>query len=79
MNPNDWNPRFVAYAKSNGLTPEQQLAKDRSRYPGGCMAGFITWIQDKARKFVKQHHEFSIGPYVSNHEEFTKFLFRENS
>lgn len=39
-----WNPRFVWYAKSNGNTPEQQIAEDEKTWPGGCMIGFSEWI-----------------------------------
>lgn len=37
-----WNPRYVAYAMSNGRTPAQQLAHDEGK--PGSMVGFICWI-----------------------------------
>ena len=43
----DWNPRYVAYAATEGLDPEAMLARDRERYPGGCMGGFTIWVQDR--------------------------------
>lgn len=33
-----WNPRYVAYAKAHGLTPDQMLHKD-----GGNMVNFLCW------------------------------------
>lgn len=45
------NPRFVAYAASNGLTPEAQIEADRTRYPGGLMCGFILWSDERLREF----------------------------
>lgn len=40
-----WNPRYVAYASSEGLTPKEILAKDKERWPGGHMAGFMSWVR----------------------------------
>lgn len=44
-----WNPRFIAYAAAHGRTPASMLRHDRAAYPGGCMAGFMAWIQDQWR------------------------------
>lgn len=43
--------RYTAYATAHGNTPEQQLTADRVRWPGGHMAGFIVWIDEKWREF----------------------------
>mgnify|MGYP001583008765 CR=1 FL=1 len=44
----DWNPRFVAYAKSQGCAdPDAVLDLDRERYPGGCMTGFTLRIPEQ--------------------------------
>lgn len=42
--PERWNPRFEAYAASQGLTPAEVLERDRALYPGGCMTGFILHV-----------------------------------
>jgi hypothetical protein len=46
-----WNPRYVAYAKAHGCPPEKMLQKDKECYPGGCMCGFILWINAKWREW----------------------------
>lgn len=40
-----WNPRYVAYAYPHD--PAEQLEVDRKRYPGGLMAGYINWINER--------------------------------
>jgi len=45
-----WNARYLCYAASQRREPEAQLAYDRLRYPGGRMAGYITWINEKTRQ-----------------------------
>lgn len=50
------NPLVTAYAKANGRTWEEQLAYDRERYPGGCMAGFLTWSSEQWQRFMLERH-----------------------
>lgn len=47
-----WNPRYVAYARQHGRTPEAQMEFDREEYPGGCMVGFMLWVQG----LLREHH-----------------------
>jgi hypothetical protein len=49
----EWNPRFVAYALSQGRDPEAQLAYDEEAYPGGKMCGFMLFISEKWQTFSK--------------------------
>lgn len=42
-----WNPRYVAYARAHGRTPEDQLAHDKREYPGGWMGGFMVWMNQR--------------------------------
>ena len=48
------NPRYVAYAKAHGAPdPDAMLARDRERYPGACMAGFIVWLGYRWAEWLK--------------------------
>lgn len=50
-----WNPRYVEYARANGMTPEAMLEHDREAWPGGQMCGFILWIGEKWAEFKRLH------------------------
>ena len=43
------NPRYVTYASKHNRTHEEMLLFDTERYPGGKMAGFTIWIQERWR------------------------------
>ena len=53
----EWNPRYVAFAKGQGNTPEQQREHDREVFPGGSMTGFTLWISEMKEVFRKAHPE----------------------
>lgn len=55
-----WNPRYVLWAKKHGLTPEQMLEKDKEDWPGGCMVGFSLWIRER-RDALLRFHNLPIG------------------
>jgi hypothetical protein len=42
----------VLYATTNGRTPEEQLAHDEKQYPGGCMCGYMNWIDEAWRQYL---------------------------
>lgn len=46
-----YQPRYVAYARAHGRSPEVQAAQDRVEHPGGCMVGYILWIGDRWREY----------------------------
>jgi hypothetical protein len=65
------NPRYVAWAKLHGRTPEEQFEVDRNDWPGGCMAGFCLWIQEQARAFDATRYPLA---RLCEPDEFTAFL-----
>lgn len=56
-----WQPRFVLYARHHGKTPEEMLAYDAERFPGGKMYGYNSWVMarwgewDAAKKHSRDH------------------------
>lgn len=55
-----WNPRYVLWAKKHGLSPEAMLEKDKEDWPGGCMVGFSLWIQERIKALCIFH---DVKPY----------------
>ena len=43
----DYQPRYLAYCRAHGRTPEAMLAHDSDAWPGGRLCGFILWISDR--------------------------------
>ncbi|MFH0917012.1 MAG: hypothetical protein V1912_11300 [bacterium] len=45
----DINPRYLAYCRAHGMTPDEMLAHDRQEYPGGVNVGFVNWFNAQWR------------------------------
>lgn len=58
--PRQWNPRYVAFARAHGRTPEEQAVFDDQKWPGGCMVGFQLWISQQLR----EAHEAGAGGVI---------------
>lgn len=76
MNPVEYNPRYLAYCRHNGRSPEDQLAHDRERWPGGCMFGFVLWI---GHRWNEWHAASRLVRYVAvlgpeDHASFDRFI-----
>lgn len=61
-----WNPRYVAYARANGRTPDEQKALE----PGNC--GFICWINERWAAYRAEHGLELRAP--ADHERFDAWL-----
>jgi len=66
------------YAKSQGRTPKDQLEHDREEYPGGCMTGFMMFINRMSSEFCKKHSEYcmsgGLGDRIINHDKFDQYI-----
>lgn len=60
------NPRYLAYCVAHGRTPEEMLAHDAERFPGGKMAGFIVWISRQVREWRSTRR---VGADLSDDEQ----------
>ena len=69
-----YQKRYLAYAKANGLTPENMLEFDRSKYPGGCMTGYICWVQEKIKAFKDLSPESFHSGFLADNNRFDVFL-----
>ncbi len=67
--------RFQAYAASQGISPDAVLERDSQEYPGGKMAGYITWLDEQWRTWHAQTNRrrgYILSP--ADHEDFDRFL-----
>lgn len=69
-----FNPRFVAYAKVHGHSPEEQLRLDDAEWPGGKMVGFSTWIMEKWDEWTRERLRESPKPGGFTATEWRRFL-----
>jgi hypothetical protein len=68
------NPRYLAYCKAHGNTPEEQKELDEREYPGGSMCGFMLWVSQKKQKFSHIYPEGMIGHHIFNQDMWDEFL-----
>jgi len=70
-----WNPRYVAYAKAHGKTPDAMMEHDRDAWPGGCMCGFILWMSEQEMAFWKACPSAFLNRYtICDQDAWTAFL-----
>jgi hypothetical protein len=74
------NPRYVAYAKFHNRTPEKMLERDKKEFPGGCMCGFILWINEMLQEFYKASPSSFISRHViGDQKAWTDFLVQKGN
>ncbi len=72
---NNYTALYSAYCRYHGNTPKQQFKKDKEKWPGGLMCGYILWIADLKQKFYKAHPEFFLDKYtIHNTKEWVNFV-----
>lgn len=69
-----FQPNFIAYATAHNMTPEAILERDRIQWPGGCMVGFMLWIQERKSQFLKLYPEHNAFGNIANLEAWAKWL-----
>lgn len=68
------NPRYIAYAKEHGKSPDDMMAHDKDEYPGGQMCGFMLWISAKLRIFKTQSPKSFLDSELHDQKAFDGFL-----
>ena len=69
------NPRYVAYAKAHGKTPDEMMSHDAKVWPGGVMCGFTIWISQQKVLFYNSNPECFLDPYtIYDQEAWTAWL-----
>lgn len=69
-----YQQRYISYSTAHGKTPEQMIACDKHKFPGGCMCGFILWIGSKLQEYKKTDTNAFVGDFLQDHDGFTKYL-----
>lgn len=74
-----WNPRYVHFARVHGHEPEEQREHDREAWPGGSATGFILWMGSRWREWARQAgHDRARDPNAflddNDHKAFDEWL-----
>ena len=73
----EMNPRYLAYCKAHGNTPDAQMELDVKAWPGGCMTGFILWMGARWAEFHKMTqnaYRLHAGTTRDGHKAFDAWL-----
>lgn len=69
-----WNPRYVLYAKSLGMTPEEALKSDEEIWTGDKTYGYFLWNNQWIDAARRQHPEFFAGDALKDHNGYDAWL-----
>lgn len=68
----NYNPRYIAFAKFNGNTPEQQEAIDKTKSLRSF--DFTMFIHKQKVIFTKLYPDCVFAGHIVNHEKFNEYL-----
>lgn len=73
-NQSDLNPRYVAFARAHGRTPDEQAAYDEARWPGAVMCGFMLWMDQVKQAFRDASPGSFIGSSIADQDAWDAFI-----
>lgn len=75
----EYQSRYVAYARAHGAMPAEMLERDRERWPGGVMCGFILWIGRQWKAWAAEAGESLEIRDEAKHNRFDAWLAERES
>lgn len=73
----NWNPRYIAYAKAHGRTPEEMKAFDEHRFRNAGGMGFVLWMHDRqAEARLQAPHLFHRSGGIADQDGYTDWLMK---
>ena len=68
------NPRYLAYCKAHGKTPDEMVAHDLPKYSTGIFFDFPLWIEGKWYEWRKANNKVGVALRQQDHADFDKWL-----
>lgn len=72
-------PRYLAYCRAHGATPEEQRVADEKRYLGGWTIGYVFWVQHELAAWCALNGRFRLEMNGAHHVEFTEWLCKKHA
>jgi hypothetical protein len=72
-------PRYLAYCRAHGATPEEQRAADAKRYLGGWTIGYVFWVRHELAAWCALNGRFRLEMNGADHVEFTEWLGKKHA
>lgn len=68
------NPRYLAYCNYYHTSPDDMMAVDDARFPGGIMAGYIVWISARWGEWRRLRGMVGVPTGLLDHADFDAWL-----
>ena len=76
MSKRTYTHRYTVYAAQHGKTPDEMLAHDKKRWPGGKMCGFMLWINKRWQEWHEakgyRRHDYIVTS--ADHVDFDAWI-----